>query len=525
MEDIESWRSHALTVTNGLREFHSATPLEWSEECFEAAKKQANECQKKKESFRGNMEGASGRHGQNLLYSADVIEEFPQLDDVVDEWYTVSDDYCFMEPGPQDGSENLTQLLWASTKVIGIATSEDGHYIVANFFPAGNVEGEYEENIGLPEYIVEEDVDKLGMKFGALPPKKLIVREVYDDDTKGHWAKQEGVNEGDRFVAINQELVSEMTDTRFAELIKVRPLYLRLFVGLDPPDAMGPSLSQKPDLKDAASKDGKGTGKLQLVADESVKSLGLTVSKEKPMEVRRVAPDSWAENEGIEAGYIFMEINKLTASEMTYDKFMDLVKNHRPLTFRLPSPEERAATLKLQAAARGHVARKTKKSLERASKGESLSTADWRLARSRLAKLEIAKDQKAKEKDGATMRIERADMIKVVFKNLDMHFHNVTNTIESEELYLFASVLDFPAKSEWAAEFYALFTDYEWKEKDHISLEEFTDLVNDEQSNPYYCGSDTLSLVLQTVEKAHKEEAAKKLQSVCRGRQAIKRAK
>ncbi len=49
----------------------------------------------------------------------------------------------------------FAQLVWKSSQYIGIGISQDsngGTYIVANFYPAGNVSGQFKENVFPPKY-------------------------------------------------------------------------------------------------------------------------------------------------------------------------------------------------------------------------------------------------------------------------------------------------------------------------------------------------------------------------------------
>merc|ERR1740129_227712 len=46
--------------------------------------------------------------------------------------------YDFAKPGPQPGTANFVQAVWAGTSSVGMAVSHDGKYCVANFFPRGN---------------------------------------------------------------------------------------------------------------------------------------------------------------------------------------------------------------------------------------------------------------------------------------------------------------------------------------------------------------------------------------------------
>ena len=52
-----------------------------------------------------------------------------------------------------DEINNFTQLIWKNTKEVGFGFSYDrkgNFYVVANYFPSGNIEGQYQNNV-LPD--------------------------------------------------------------------------------------------------------------------------------------------------------------------------------------------------------------------------------------------------------------------------------------------------------------------------------------------------------------------------------------
>jgi hypothetical protein len=520
--DSESWIENALNVTNGLREFHSAPPLEWSEECFEAAKRQANLCQEKGKLFADNLQGPSGQHGQNLLYSETPITEWVQIEDVIDEWYTLSDNYCFIDPGPSEGLEYLTQLLWANTKEYGLAVSEDGHYIVANFFPPGNVANEYADNIRLPEYVVDEDVGKLGMMFGSLPPDRLIVRSVQPDT----WAFAEGVKESDEFVAVNGKDVKDISKQEFTSLIKMRPLRLRLRIGKAPPLAEGKrpakeveAVAQLERVERSGRRGSIARGVIDLVADESVEKIGMVMTlPPKPVEVRKVTPGGWADQKGIEPGDTFTAVNGRPVYQMTHDEFKGLLSSHdRPLTFRVPTIEELAAAVKIQKITHGMLDRKEVAEIKRLKENGIVTVQDWKLARSRAARKEKREDDARDDSDG--LQMPRDDVIARVFISLD---RNNTQTLCDQDLFFFVQSLDFPGdEAAWKEEYAHLRNDMNILEGENFSYEDFVDMVDDDDANPYYCGYERLWRIEQDYER---RDAATKLQSVQRGRQARRRA-
>lgn len=134
-----AWKQACLDAHNFFRRAHGACDLTWSEECYSSAKKQADECQKRRKMVRGNREGPSGKHGQNIFWSS---AEGKPAHDMVKAWYNELEDpgYDFTRPGLRDnrGAEHFTQVVWQSTRQVGMALSEDRRFAVANYFPAGN---------------------------------------------------------------------------------------------------------------------------------------------------------------------------------------------------------------------------------------------------------------------------------------------------------------------------------------------------------------------------------------------------
>lgn len=233
MDTSQLWIDTAVSNLNELRAYHRAPPLEWSQECYDLAKKQADECEEQDVCVlrTSSIEGPSGMHGQNRLYAEDPILDATEAESVLLEWYNEAvEQYCFKDPRPTVGSENMTQLLWASTEKFAIAVSDGGTLVVANFYPAGNCPYRYMENVLLPEYVIPEGVERLGILFSSFPPSQLIVKKVFE----GTWADNAGVSEGDRFVAVDGQWVSHMSTTKFHELMQDRPLRLRLHLGVDP---------------------------------------------------------------------------------------------------------------------------------------------------------------------------------------------------------------------------------------------------------------------------------------------------
>ena len=145
------WIKECLDCHNKFRANHGVPALEWSHECYEFALLQAETCQANGKISHGNQAGPSGFHGQNTYGCS---EPDPACN-AVQSWYNEIKDpgYDFQSPGPKPGVNHFTQVVWKGTTKVGMAKSKDGRFIVANYFPGGNItnEGYYKENIPAPK--------------------------------------------------------------------------------------------------------------------------------------------------------------------------------------------------------------------------------------------------------------------------------------------------------------------------------------------------------------------------------------
>jgi len=137
-EPSEEWRQATLDAHNQLRALHSAPPLEWSQDCYEAAKRAAEHCSRIGKLEHQNLGGKLGRHGQNLAWCS--MSPYPP-EDAVNAWYDEIDDpgYDFSKPGNQPGCGHFTALVWTATTHAGTARSDCGCYVATNYYPGGNV--------------------------------------------------------------------------------------------------------------------------------------------------------------------------------------------------------------------------------------------------------------------------------------------------------------------------------------------------------------------------------------------------
>ena len=66
-------------------------------------------------------------------------------------WYSQVAKFNFDEPELREDTDSFTQVVWKGTKQIGLGLAKDksgNSYIVAQYFPAGNLKQEVKQNVG-----------------------------------------------------------------------------------------------------------------------------------------------------------------------------------------------------------------------------------------------------------------------------------------------------------------------------------------------------------------------------------------
>jgi hypothetical protein len=92
--------------------------------------------------------------GENLYAFGASGQALPRPEAVVDRWYSEIQNYNFDKPGFHAGTGHFTQLVWKSSKELGMGTAQaaDGTwYVVANYSPPGNISGQFPLNVLKPK--------------------------------------------------------------------------------------------------------------------------------------------------------------------------------------------------------------------------------------------------------------------------------------------------------------------------------------------------------------------------------------
>ena len=145
--DGDDFKDAMLETTNQYREEHSASPLEWNNTLASFAKEHAEKCE---------FEHSGGPYGENLAIG------YPNASASVEAWGDERDDYSYSKGKFTKKTGHFTQLVWNSTEEVGCGRKycgddEDGPdagrgwIVVCEYWPRGNVEGEFKEEVGRQE--------------------------------------------------------------------------------------------------------------------------------------------------------------------------------------------------------------------------------------------------------------------------------------------------------------------------------------------------------------------------------------
>lgn len=146
----DKFEDEFLKAHNDYRRKHGVPPLELSKKLNKYAEEWAKILAKK-----GNMEHRDQNdYGENIFYAWSSDPNFAVSGkDPVDKWYSEIKDHKFGREPTSLGSGHFTQVVWVDTKEVGVgmAKSKEGQiYVVANYYPPGNVMGNFATKVRPP---------------------------------------------------------------------------------------------------------------------------------------------------------------------------------------------------------------------------------------------------------------------------------------------------------------------------------------------------------------------------------------
>jgi len=148
--DLASFRSAVLAQHNGYRARHQVPELEYSSKLESGALSWARRLAQT-----GKFEHSGGSDGENLhfFFSSEAIDAAQLAEQAVSHWYNEIKKYNFKRPGFSGATGHFTQVVWKGSTSLGCgaAKSRDkAYFIVCRYGPAGNVLGQFPQNVSRP---------------------------------------------------------------------------------------------------------------------------------------------------------------------------------------------------------------------------------------------------------------------------------------------------------------------------------------------------------------------------------------
>ena len=149
----KSFVEKSIQKINEFRNLHGVEPLIQDDYLIKRAFIIA---EKKLTSFVG--EDLLYKDGNDLGGNFEICDEKLEVEQLIEKWYNENKNYNFIEPIELE-CNNFTQMIWKNSKKIGIGyyCSQDNieennlksskHYYAALYYPAGNIPGEYKDNV------------------------------------------------------------------------------------------------------------------------------------------------------------------------------------------------------------------------------------------------------------------------------------------------------------------------------------------------------------------------------------------
>ncbi|KAL0965121.1 hypothetical protein UPYG_G00277080 [Umbra pygmaea] len=145
--ELDQFVRELLKSVNAYRSQHGAGPLQLSP----ALTKEAQEWAAHLIST-NTLKNSNRGHGETIFCYSSSSKAPPAGSYVTDSWYKNIEKYDFSSPGFKNGAGNFTQMVWRSSKQLGVglATDGQGKFIAVAFYdPAGNITnpGYFKDNV------------------------------------------------------------------------------------------------------------------------------------------------------------------------------------------------------------------------------------------------------------------------------------------------------------------------------------------------------------------------------------------
>ena len=149
VNDFTQFQQEGLIMHNKYRAEHHVPEMELNKELCEIAQKYADELAKRNimQHSHAKFKGTASM-GENLFWCSGYE---PNGGAGVTSWYDEIHDYDFKNGKSKNGNVvgHFTQVVWKESKYVGMGIGKVGnsYYVVANYYPAGNLVGAEVQNV------------------------------------------------------------------------------------------------------------------------------------------------------------------------------------------------------------------------------------------------------------------------------------------------------------------------------------------------------------------------------------------
>ena len=143
----EPYMNEALNMHNFFRKKHDSQELLLNKELCKMAQKYAEKCANLK-----NIELCYDLFNNEIIGQNISVIDFDKfkVTDICQKWYNEKESYNFFSNKYITGTGHFTQLIWKNTKYVGFGYKKSDNekiYFVANYYPAGNIFNEFNDNV------------------------------------------------------------------------------------------------------------------------------------------------------------------------------------------------------------------------------------------------------------------------------------------------------------------------------------------------------------------------------------------
>lgn len=147
---LDFLRYEAQIRHNELRALHQVPELQQANQLNDIAQKYAEHLAATQSFGHSGNDFEGQPMGENIYYSMGDVDEV-NGQKIVDSWYSEIKDYDFNTGKSINGEPvgHFTQVVWKGTQYFGLGVAFNGEqcFVVANYYPSGNMIGEEKENV------------------------------------------------------------------------------------------------------------------------------------------------------------------------------------------------------------------------------------------------------------------------------------------------------------------------------------------------------------------------------------------